>query len=205
MKHLPLIISIVALIGVVGLYFMQSKKEAKVAENSTIIPASSDSASALFSKINMAYIDVQRINSEYGYYKDLAAELENKQKRAEGEFRGKAEAFQREYEEFMNKAQKGSFISEASMQQQEMELRQKQQNLAQLEQDLTARLQGELQKLDAQATDTVMHYLKTFNKSAKYDMIINSVTLLEAGNVVNITDTILHILNTRYEATKVKK
>jgi len=36
-------------------------------------------------------------------------------------------------------------------------------------------------------------------------MIINSVTLLEAGNVVNITDTILHILNTRYEATKVKK
>ncbi len=151
---------------------------------------------------NIAYIDAQRITNEYEYYKEIAKELEQKQKRAEAEFAKKAESFQAELEEYQKKAQMGAFLSAESQQRQEMSLREKQENLAVLEQDLSMKLQSDLQKLDAQAHDTIMKYLTRFNESSKYDLILNKATILESGSTVDVTDTILSILNTQYELQK---
>jgi len=205
MKNLASILSGLSLLGVIVLsvLFFQTKGgavneiEDVVLHDSTLIESVNRKATG-----RLALIDVQRITNEYGYYKEIVVKLESKQKRAEAEYMKKAQAFQREYEAFMKKAQMGAFLTQESQQQQEMDLRQKQESLANLEQELGQKLQIEMQKLDAQATDTIMSYLKKFNKEAQYDLILNSATILDPGVTVDVTDTILSILNTQYNLHK---
>ena len=205
MKNLASILSGLSLLGVIVLsvLFFQTKGgavneiEDVVLHDSTLIESVNRKATG-----RLALIDVQRITNEYGYYKEIVVKLESKQKRAEAEYMKKAQAFQREYEAFMKKAQMGAFLTQESQQQQEMDLRQKQESLANLEQELGQKLQIEMQKLDAQATDTIMSYLKKFNKEAQYDLILNSATIIDPGVTVDVTDTILSILNTQYNLHK---
>jgi outer membrane protein len=156
------------------------------------------------SSSQFAYIDVQRINSEYLFYQDVSKEFEKKQKRAEAEYGKKVQDFQVEYESYMKKAQTGAFLSQASQQQQEADLAAQQENLKRLEQDLSIKLQNEMQKLDFQVKDTIMNYLKKFNQKAGYVMILNSVSILDAGKTVDITDTVLATLNKNYKLQKNK-
>ncbi len=204
MKQASLIISIIALIGVVVLFVKNPKPENK--EITTTMPTTQEVAEqeSMPTVSNIAYIDAQRITNEYEYYKEIAKELEKKQKRAEAEFAKKAEAFQNEINEYQKKAQMGAFLSAESQQSQEMALREKQESLAVLEQDLSLKLQSDLQKLDAQAHDTIMKYLKAFNKVKQYDLILNSATILDAGHTTDVTDTILSILNNQYHLQKSK-
>ncbi len=206
MKNLATVLSSLSLIGVIVLFvivFQSKKEEIDVNSDELVLQ---DSTNTEIEKREatgrLALIDVQRITNEYGYYKEIVEKLQNKQKRAEAEYTRKAQAFQKEYETYMKKAQMGSFLSQESQQQQEMELRSKQENLSNLEQNLSQKLQAEMQQLDAQATDTIMSYLKKFNLDAKYDLILNSATILDPGVTEDVTDTILHILNTQYELQK---
>jgi len=205
MKNISTILSSLSLVGVIVLFviFFQDNNKNILEEEIIIDEISTDSV--ILSTGVFAFIDVQRITNEYGYYQEIVVELEAKQKRAESKFRNKAQAFQEEYEAYMKKAQMGAFLSQQSQQQQEQQLMQKQESLKVLEQELSMKLQGDMQKLDAQATDTIMNSLKAFNKIAKYDLIFNSATILDKGAAIDVTDTILSILNTRYEKQKVQK
>ncbi|MBN2670017.1 MAG: OmpH family outer membrane protein [Bacteroidales bacterium] len=210
MKNLSIVLSTLSFVGVVVLLVLHftASSGKNVEINSKDVNNESDTL--VVEKVdlnasNIAYINVQRINEEYGYYQDIAEELKSKQKRAENEYMAKAQTFQKEYEEYMKKAQMGSFLSAESQQQQEMELMQKQESLRVLEQDLSMKLQNDLQKLDAQATDTIMNYLKKFNLDANYDMILNSVMILDKGKTVDITDTVLSLLNQKYQEHLNKK
>ncbi len=204
MKNLSIILSALSLAGVIVLFVMFSQKTTEVSVEKEIIVNDSTQLEKIEPTGTFALIDVQRITNEYVYYQDIVVELEAKQKRAEAKFRKKAETFQGEYEAYMKKAQMGAFLSQQSQQQQEQELMQKQESLKMLEQDLSIKLQTDMQKLDAQATDTIMSSLKAFNETAKYDLIFNSATILDKGAAIDVTDTILSILNTRYEKLQAK-
>jgi len=202
MKHLTtILLSILALATVI--LFVKMHKVCSKIENientdtsdTTNITHSVSSGSSA----KLAYIDVQRINSEYLFYQDVSKDFEAKQKRAEAEFSGKAQDFQKEYEMYMQKAQRGAFLSKESQQQQEASLMAKQENLKVLEQNLSIKLQNEMQQLDFQVKDTIMNCLKNFNRQAGYAVILNSVSILDAGTTENITDTILSILNSNYK------
>jgi Skp family chaperone for outer membrane proteins len=202
MKNLALILSILSFVGVITIFVMSHTDHVKPATQAASVSSDDTTAVEEIVPSNMAYIDVQRITNEYAYYKEILADLEIKQKRAEAEFNKKAQVFQKEYEAFVKKAQMGAFISAESQQQQEMDLRRQQENLGVLEQDLSMKLQNDMQKLDAQATDTIMKYLKYFNSEAKYDIILNKVTILDPGAAVDVTDTIVSLLNHRYHLQK---
>ena len=205
MKNLANILSALSLVGVIVLFVMFFQTKGNVAgdvEDGILKDSTSVEVIDSTETGKLALIDVQRITNEYGYYKEIVVKLESKQKRAEAKYMRKAQAFQKEYEAFMKKAQMGAFLTQESQQQQEMDLRQKQESLSYLEQELSQKLQIEMQKLDAQATDTIMSYLKKFNKKAQYDLILNSATILDAGVTVDVTDTILSILNTQYNLHK---
>lgn len=206
MKNLTLGISVLSLIGVIVIFAMSHTSHVLPANENTI-NSQSENAS-LVQNVDrpatgkFAFIDVQRITNEYGYYKEIVVAIQKKQQNAEAEFGRKAQSFQKEYETYMQKAQRGSFLSQASQQQQEADLRSKQEKLALLEKELSQKLQIEMQGLDAQATDTIMSYLKKFNEDAQFDLILNSATILDKGICTDVTDTILSILNQRYEVQK---
>ena len=205
MKYLDKIIIAILLIAVTILFVRmhkackmieELKKETNVA---TIDTNNTQADSTQINNLKLAYIDVARITAEYGYYKEIEAKLKAKQQRAESELTRKSEAFKKKYENYMRKAQLGAFLSKESQQAQEQELQQENQNLQILQQQLSTQLQNELQQLDAQATDTIMHHLSKFNKKAKYNLILNSSTLLDKGSAEDITDSVLNILNREYE------
>jgi len=202
MKNISLILSSLSLVGVIIIFVMFAKEHSCSAETETPIVSDSTVVESIPTTGTFAYIDVQKITNEYGYYQEIVEVLDQKQKRAEAKFKNKAQAFQEEYEAYMKKAQMGAFLSQQSQQQQEQQLMAKQENLKALEQDLTMKLQTQMQQLDAQATDTIMSSLKAFNKEAKFDLIFNSATILDKGSAVDVTDTILSILNTRYQKSK---
>ncbi len=152
-----------------------------------------------------AYIDVQRILLEYVFYNEIAQKLEKKQKRAENELEQKAKKFQEKYELYVKKAQMGSFLSQQSQEQQEMELRKEQENLAILEQELSLQLQNDMKQLNDQATDTIMGFLKNYNQKAQYDFILNSGAILEHGILKDITDEVIKQLNNNYKQNKDNK
>ncbi len=205
-QNISLVLSTIALILVVILFTIKDNNNNALPQKEAPTPIEKNvTANEEATTPNIAYIDAQRITDEYGYYKEIAKELEQKQKRAEAEFAKKAESFQNELAEYQKKAQMGAFLSAESQQRQEMSLREKQESLAVLEQDLSMKLQSDLQKLDAQAHDTIMKYLKGFNASMKYELILNKATILESGSTVDVTDTILSILNTQYEQQKSSK
>lgn len=208
MKNLTLGISVLSLIGVIVIFIMSHSShvlptsgnvEDAQNPNSLLVNQADRPATGKF-----AFINMQKITNEYGYYKEIVVAVKEKQKYAEAEYARKAQSFQKEYETFMQKAQRGSFISAASQQQQEIDLRTKQENLGRLEQELSQKLQIEMQDLDLRATDTIMTYLKKFNKEAQFDLILNSAIILDQGASVDVTDTILAILNERYEVQKAK-
>ncbi len=206
MKNLATVLSGLSLVGVIVLFvivFQSKKEDIKVNSDNVVLK---DSTKTEIEKREatgrIALIDVQRITNEYGYYKEIVEKLQKKQKRGEAELTRKSEAFKKKYETYMKKAQMGSFLSQQSQQSQEQELQQENQDLQMLQQQLSTQLQNEMQQLDAQATDTIMNYLKKFNLDAKYDLILNSATILDPGVTEDITDTILHVLNTQYELHK---
>jgi len=209
MKHLSKIIIAVLFVATVILFIRVQKackmiKELKQETTISTIDSSKTLArdSILNNNLKLAYIDVARITAEYGYYKEIETKLKAKQQRAESELTRKSEAFKKKYENYMRKAQLGAFLSKESQQAQEQELQQENQNLQILQQQLSTQLQSELQQLDAQATDTIMHHLSLFNKKAQYNLILNSATLLDKGSAKDITDSILNILNQEYKKQK---
>ena len=203
MKHLNTILLGILALATVILFVRMHKvcSKIKTIENTETSDTTDIAHSTISSESSakLAYIDVQRINSEYLFYQDVSKDFEAKQKRAEAEFSGKAQDFQKEYEMYMQKAQRGAFLSKESQQQQEASLMAKQENLKVLEQNLSIKLQNEMQQLDFQVKDTIMNCLKNFNQQAGYAVILNSVSILDAGTTENITDTVLSILNSNYK------
>ena len=135
MKNLANILSALSLVGVIVLFVMFFQTKGNVAgdvEDGILKDSTSVEVIDSTETGKLALIDVQRITNEYGYYKEIVVKLESKQKRAEAKYMRKAQAFQKEYEAFMKKAQMGAFLTQESQQQQEMDLRQKQESLAKL-------------------------------------------------------------------------
>lgn len=201
MKNISLALSALSLVGVIVLFVMNSQNSEINIEKEITLNDSTITEAKVPTGV-FASIDVQRITLEYAYYQEIVIDLEAKQKRAESQLRNKAQSFQSEYEAYMKKAQMGAFLSQQSQQDQEQDLMQKQENLKALEQDLSIKLQTEMQQLDAQANDTVMKYLKEYNREAKYDLILNSATILDPGVTVDVTDTIISLLNHQYNLQK---
>ncbi len=114
-------------------------------------------------------------------------------------------AFEKEAQEFQRKVQLNSFLSEESARRQQQELIMKEQNLYKLREDLTVQLAKESQELEKQLLDTVTNFLKEFNANHTYDYILNKAAMLYGNDALDITDTLVYLLNKRYEASKARK
>lgn len=123
----------------------------------------------------------------------------------ENDLNKKMSAFEKDVQDFQKKVQMNSFISEESARRQQQDLMMKEQELYKLREDLSMQLAKETQALEKQLLDTVMNFLKEFNANHAYDFIFNKAALLYGSDALDITDTLIYLLNKRYEAVKPKK
>jgi outer membrane protein len=151
---------------------------------------------------DVAYINVDSLLKKYKYSVALENRITERQKSLENDLNTKMAAFEKEAQIFQHKVQNNGFLSQESAQRQEQELTAKQQNLYKLRDDLSQQLAEETQVLNKQLLDTVTNFLKQFNADKKYAYILNRAAILYGSDAMNITDTVVFMLNKRYDGKK---
>ena len=171
---------------------IESKRSKDISE-STPVPAGS---------FIVAYINMDSMMLKYELYNTLKSQLEQKQSSAEGDYSRKMKQLENDYYKYQEKAQKG-LLTRSEMQEQEMGLQQRQQEMQQLNQKLSEELAREEQNMQIQLFDSLKSATKIFNKGNRYQLIINnalSTTIVSGNASLNVTDSIVEIMNTRYKS-----
>ncbi len=199
MKNLSLGLNVVLIIAVAVLYYMFFTAHSNLEEvntdvvlNDTLVKESMAASSAV------AYINVDSLLINYELYDTLETLLLERQKQLESQLNSKMQRFQREVNDFQKKVQMGSFLSQESAQRQQQELAQKEQNILILKEELSQKLANETMMMNQQLLDSVVNYVKIYNKEKKYQYILNSVSFIHANDANNITPDIVEGLNKRY-------
>jgi outer membrane protein len=151
----------------------------------------------------IVYVNIDSLLNSYDLYNDLRTQFLQKQKQHETNLNSKAKAYERKAMEFQQKVDK-QLITSRDAQQVQQSLMSEQQGLMQLKDQLTNELAQDEQSMNKQIYENISSFLKEYNKSHNYKLIIsNSVggVLLYGDKSLNITDTILTVLNQRYNTS----
>ncbi len=202
MKNLNIIFNTVLLAAVIVLFllYFNLKKGTQPtgSQQQQVATITNDSAPANF---KTAFINVDTLLNNYKLYKKLQNDLVAKQKSMEATINQKTVQLQKDAALFQQKIQNNSFLSQESAQYQEQELYKRQQDLMDLKDKLSNDLVMESQKMQKQLLDTVTLFLKDYNKQLGNTFIFNSASFLYSDNQYNITDTVVKMLNTRYDSS----
>ena len=118
-----------------------------------------------------------------------------------------ASELEKQKQEFQTKYQNNAYLSQERAQQEYNRIAKLEQDLQNLSNKLQSELMSENEKNSLQLRDSINAFLKEYNKTKGYSMIISNTgfdNLLYADSVYNITREILDGLNARY-SSPVKK
>lgn len=153
------------------------------------------------SGLKLAYINTDSLLLNY----KLAIELNRQftdQKQSQRELDQRMRTFQKNYQDFQEKVQRGGFLSQSSAEAQQQELLGEQQELEKLNQQLTNSLMAKEQSINQELYDSVYSFVKRYNKKYNYDFILNNTlggSVMLGKQNFNITADVLHRLNERYD------
>ena len=190
MKNALLVINIILICLVGYLYYLQFGKKAKVIE----IPSNAISPAGTMEKAKVAYIDMDSLQSNYIYYKQLKTDFEKKQAAANDEITGLQKKYQSRAMQLQQKA--------AGMNQQEQETAM--QEINKMQQELQGRKQtidNDLYNYNAKMKDQVLqkieNFLKVYNKDGKYSYIFSYEPgfMFYKDSTLNITPEVISGLN----------
>jgi len=205
MKNLNLLLNIVLIAAIIVLFVLYGnlKNGGNAVENkaSTTVDTLKVNKSNT-GALKVAYINVDTLLASYKLAKDLENRLLEKQKRMEADLNRKNMELQKQAADFQKKVQTNSFLSLESAKAQEQELYEKQQKLLQLRDQMTQEILLEQQNLNNQLLDSVINFLKEFNKTAGYSYIFNNSAFLIGDTAADITKTVVNALNDRYDKAK---
>ena len=163
--------------------------------NNQSTPSQTATPTAVGGSTNMkiAYVEIDSLLTKYRFWNDLNELMIQKE---------------REMREFQRKLENNGFATRERAEQENLRLSQKQRDLQQLQEKLAADLQTENQKNSLQLRDSINSFLKIYNKTKGYSLIISNTgfdNLLYADTAYNITQEIVEGLNARYNPSSAKK
>jgi outer membrane protein len=154
----------------------------------------------------IVYVNTDTLLNNYEYYKDVVKEFENKSFALENELQRKAQSFQNEVALFQRRVQAGG-LSEQQALTQQAALQKKEQDIMLYRENAAGNLQQEQAKKTDELLNSIHEYLKNYNKSDRYDMVIGYSKgggVLYAKEDLDITQEVLKVLNTEYTANSKK-
>lgn len=161
--------------------------------------------SVKYSKLPIAYVNVDSLLINYKFAKELNEALLRKQESSRASLNAKAKVLQAEMADFQKKVENNAFLSRERAESEQKRLLGKQQELQQMEQRLSSDLMVQQQKMNEQLRDKVSAFLKEYNKEKGYEMIISNTmfdNVLYAKPSYNITNDVIKQLNEEYESKK---
>jgi outer membrane protein len=152
----------------------------------------------------IVYVNTDTLLNNYEYYKDVVKEFENKRFALENELQRKGQSFQNEVALFQRRAQAGGMTQEQA-QTTQLQLQKKEQDIMLYRDNAAGNLGQEQAKKTDQLLTNIQDYLKKYNKSDKYDMVIGYSKgggVLYAKEDLDITQDVLKGLNEEYSKNK---
>lgn len=167
--------------------------------------ANSAQVSGGLSDMKIAFVEIDTLLTQYNFWNDLNEVMIKREENARATLNQKARELDNEVQEFQRKIQNNAFVSRERAEQENNRLVKKQQDLQNLQNKLTADLQSETVNNSLLLRDSINSFLKEYNKSKGYSMIISNTgfdNLLYADSIYNITKEIVEGLNSRYSSKK---
>ncbi|PXX98980.1 molecular chaperone Skp [Marinifilum breve] len=190
MKNLSVALNAVLIVAVAILYFVQFSGSGESKDVKTVAGEGA-----------VVYINTDSLLSNYNFSRDLNEKFLKKQEDSRTDFNFKAQKLEKEAIEFQRKLQNNGFLTRQRAEEAQQKLIAKQQNLQQLDRELSAELMGEQQANSKRLFDSVTNYLKEYNTTRNYSLILSTT---KGGNVLlsqdglDITKEIIDGLNARY-------
>jgi outer membrane protein len=200
-KNLPLILSSVACLGVAVLFFMTlSKGGATPVTDKTGMADEAVAAGG----IPVAYVNSDSLLTNYKLLDEMRKSLESKKGSAEKQLQGRGAKLEEEMGSFQRRAQAG-LLSNNEMKSGQEALLQKRDELMAYEKQLTTGLMEEEKIMNVRLYDSLMSYLKEYNKDNRYKYILNyskGGAFFMADEKLDITNEVVKGMNARYDANK---
>lgn len=211
MKHTNTILHVVFGFAIVVLFIMVAKNKhtnpQKESSQPVTIAVKDSSGNIVIKPFPVAYIIVDSLMRNYLYYKKIEGQYLNLVKQEESKLQQQGQALEQEAYQLQMHMQKG-LITTRDAQAKEQELQLKQQKIMEWQQSKQQELANKEQLLMKELLDSVQVAIKLHNADNKYEIVLNNAfnsSVLYAKEHLNITDTILKLMNDRYTKSTSKK
>ena len=194
MKNASVIISSLALIGVLVLFGMKFSGGKTDAKDHAAAGADGQSTVGMS---HIAYVDIDTLEENYTYLKKKKEEFKKRQASMKEELQRSAQQLQNDIANVQRKAQAGT-LTQAEYEAAEKRVGQMQQSLANREQALTERLLKEQDEFNDQLKEKLDNFLREYNKDKEYDFILSytkSGSILYANEALDITKDVIAGMN----------
>lgn len=157
--------------------------------------------------MRIAYVEVDSLMSQYNFCKDFSAILQKKSNNARNTLNQKGQQLQTAAANFEQKLNNNGFTSREQAASVQAAIQRQQRDLQELQNRLGSELDAETAKYNAALRDSLQNFLKVYNKSKKYDLIISKAgdNILLADKKLDITMDVINGLNKRYKPAAKEK
>lgn len=195
MNKIALGLSILSIVLVGVLYFTQYSKPGKAKSS---LKENARTEEAPVPTFKMAYFEMDSVESNYEYVKEIRDVLRRKEEQMNNQLNGMKNSFQKKIAAWQ---QKGPNISQAESEAMSREYQQMQVDYENKKQQLDDNLKTEYQKLLMDVNKKISDFLKEYNKDKGYTYIItNEQSLIYyKDSVYNITRDVVDGLNATYK------
>lgn len=153
----------------------------------------------------IAYVRLDSLYAQYQYYQDITAELTKEAEANRKQLTSKANALRKAAEDFDRKRRTNAFLSQSSMEAEQMKLVSLQEQGEKLEVRLTQEFMLKQQQSNEKLRERIKADLAKYNKDKKYQFILTNVgveSMLYADSSCDITDEVVKYLNSSYKKDK---
>jgi len=186
-------VSTVVLSSAMILGFCQCKQQA---ESTNAVQQ--DPAPVALSGLKIAFIDVDSLLANYAFYQDLSEEMMRKQENYTLVLTEEKNKIEQDIKDFNNKIEHQVYSSEERRNAEYNRINKRQQALEEKAAQYSQELNDESNANSQKISETVDNFIKEYNKSHGYNLIISKASLLFADEALNITAEVLDGLNAAY-------
>ena len=153
--------------------------------------------------MKIAFVEVDSIMTQYKYCTEYSLVLQKKSNNARNTLAAKSKQLQTAAANFQQKLQNNGFASREQAASVQAAIQRQDQDLQELQNRLGSELDAETAKFNKSLRDSIQNFLKDYNKSKNYDLIISKAgdNILYADKKHDITQDVINGLNKRYKST----
>ena len=195
MKNISIILNVVLFVAVIILYFLHFS-EKKTGGNSD--PISSGNYIPLPSS-GIVFVNSDSLLENYEYYKNAKKQFEESQGKIKNELKTQGENLQKEIEQYQQQAIGMTDMEKARKEEQ---LTMKQQQIMARKEELLDKLDADQSKSSEELYNRLNQYLKKYNKGKNYNYVLGFQKgggILFANDSLNITKDVVEGLNKDYQ------